>query len=135
MSKSKDFLSALNRIVDAFDGTTGGNNNDDMLTALDNIADAIENGSQGGGGSTGGVMVVHLNGNRLDKTWQEISDAMKSGMPVMVNSVVEDEDSLEVSNNWVNVAHDNGNNFSVITDSDTYVTSSSDGYPEYNDVG
>lgn len=58
MSKSKDFMSALNRIVDAFDGTTGGNNNDDMLTALDNIADAIENGSQGGG-STGGVMIVH----------------------------------------------------------------------------
>lgn len=55
MSKSKDFMSALNRIVDAFDGTDGGNNNDDMLTALDNIADAIENGSGGGGGSAGGA--------------------------------------------------------------------------------
>lgn len=42
MSKSKDFLSALNRIIDAFDGNPRDNHNDDMLTALDNIADVIE---------------------------------------------------------------------------------------------
>lgn len=87
MSKSKDFMSALNRIVDAFDGTDGGNNNDDILAALDNIADAIENGSQGGGGSTGGVMVVHATFNwdvepvsvTLDKTFEEIVDYVENG--------------------------------------------------------
>ena len=35
-------MSALNRIIDAFDGNPKDNHNDDMLTALDNIADVIE---------------------------------------------------------------------------------------------
>lgn len=122
-----DISSNLEKIITKLDGMTSEvvekQYGTDIASRVEHISkqlDFVE-----GGGSTGGVMVVHLNGNRLDKTWQEISDAMKSGMPVMVNSVAGDE----VSNNWVNVARDNGDDFVVLINNDSYETNSSDGYP------
>ena len=85
-----------------------------------------------GGGSTGGVMIVHLNNNQLDKTWQEIYDAMKSGMPVMLNSVTEDEDEgySYAGNDWVMYAKAENDRFTVYIGEEEYSTNSSDGYPE-----
>jgi len=81
---SKDFLTALNRIVDAFDGIPGHNSSvDDLLTALDAIADAIENNAGSGSGNSN-ILIVHsrVTSNdenetvfTLDKTWKEIYDA------------------------------------------------------------
>lgn len=83
----------------------------------------------GGGGSTGGVMVVHLNGDTLDKTWQEIFDAMKSEMPVMLSNVANFEGFLSADNAWVNSAYiDNG--YKVFIGIDEYSATSSDGYPK-----
>lgn len=131
-----DISSNLEKVIAKLDGMTSEvvekQYGTDIASRVEHISkqlDFVE-----GGGSTGGVMVVHLNGTQLDKTWQEISDAMKSGMPVMVNSVVEDEDSLEVSNNWVKLAQHNGDRFTVTLDNDVYETSSSDGYPTYDDL-
>lgn len=46
-------------------------------------------GSGGGSGAGGGVLVVHLardgNGEKLDKTWREIRDAMDAGIVPAVN--------------------------------------------------
>lgn len=84
---------------------------------------------QSGGGSTGGVMVVHLNVDTLDKTWQEIFDAMKSEMPVMLSNVVNFEGFMSADNAWVNSAYiDNG--YKVFIGIDEYSATSSDGYPK-----
>lgn len=130
-----DISSNLEKIITKLDGMTSEvvekQYGTDIASRVEHISkqlDFVE-----GSGSAGGVMVVHLNGNRLDKTWQEISDAMRSGMPVMVNSVADVEDSLEVSNNWVNVARHNGDDdFVVLINNDSYETNSSDGYPTYD---
>lgn len=45
---------------------------------------AIANAVQNGGGSSGGVLVVHDVDGTLDKTWQEIHDAMAAGQVPVV---------------------------------------------------
>ena len=91
--------------------------------------------------SSGGVMIVHANGEALDKTWQEIYDAMKSGTPVMINEVVEQGDYLFAGNYWVIQALFVNNSFKVIADvanntSDVteYSANSSNGYPIYENI-
>ena len=82
-----------------------------------------------GGGSTGGVMIVHMNGNRLDKTWQEIFDAIRSGMLVMLNSVTEAEDFTSANNEFIQGASYVDDTYNVYIGVDNYFTTSSDGYP------
>ena len=86
-------------------------------------------------------MIVHANGEALDKTWQEIYDAMKSGTPVMINEVVEQGDYLFAGNYWVIQALFVNNSFKVIADvanntSDVteYSANSSNGYPIYENI-
>lgn len=53
----------------------------------------------GGGGSGGGALVVHDVDGTLDKTWQEIHDAMLNGI-VMVN-VVDADGNEETLNTYI----------------------------------
>lgn len=43
-------------------------------------------GGSGGGSSGGGVLVVHDTDGTLDKTWQEIHDAMESSLVVVLSN-------------------------------------------------
>ena len=134
-------MSALNRIVDAFDGTAGGNNNDDMLTALDNIADAIENGSQGGGGggSTGGVMVVKtefdgMGHDVFDHTWNEMFNSMANGVPVVVCAVSVDD--FDAACGFVILGKPAQNEFvASLTNGTEYTCNDPDGYPAFTVPG
>jgi len=96
-------------------------------------------GNAGGGssgGSTGGVMVVHSEftgaDEQLDKTWQEIFDAIKSGMLVIRHTVTEVEAFTSASYEFIFAAnHDNDDDtFDVYIGPDKYSATSSDGYPE-----
>ena len=86
------------------------------------------NAGQGGGGgsSGGGVLVVHDVNRTLDKTWQEIHDALLSGGAVYV-----------YKNGGVSVftfAGSNGSQYHVDTASgDEFYTSTTDGYPAYSE--
>ena len=88
-----------------------------------------------GGGYTGGVMVVHSNGTALDKTWQEIFDAMKSGMFVIINSVLEVEGYSSVHNAFIEEASHADDTFVVQIDETNYITNSPDDYPAMGDEG
>ena len=82
-----------------------------------------------GGGSTGGGLVVHVNDGTLDKTWQEIHDAMSSGSSVVIDG---GDDFLELGHPICTV-------LSTAIDGDYYCVSaalgvlyrvdSTDGYP------
>ncbi len=54
----------------------------DTITAnkLNNIENGIESLSTGGGGT----LIIHENYGTLDKTWQEIYNAMKTGLIVYI---------------------------------------------------
>ena len=47
-------------------------------------------GSGGGGSSGGGVLVVHYENGALDKTWQEIHDAVVAGQFILIQSENDD---------------------------------------------
>ena len=95
----------------------------------------------GGGGSGGGVLVVHIDEeySALDKTWQEIHDALAQGTPC-VTLYAEDDDVFQgliasvviggPPDSRVYTVH------VITTRGDTVVgqiweATSTDGYPEY----
>lgn len=77
----------------------------DTLTLTNHIPVAVE----GGGGSSSGIMVVH--GSivsteeesffKLDKTWQEIKEAVDNDIFVVIKYYTEDEGSIDVSWSYV----------------------------------
>lgn len=77
----------------------------------------------GGGSSGGGVLVVHDNDGTLDKTWQEIHDAMLTGGAVISNI----EGSLVTAITGVGSLAPN--RYVVESGGESLVTSTSDGYP------
>lgn len=77
----------------------------------------------GGGGGGGGVLVVNLNNGALDKTWQEIHDAMLAGGAVMIT-----DDGFVIV--IVSAGYSTLRNVYIVMSGDTdYVTSTPDGYP------
>lgn len=52
--------------------------------------DAIAKGGSGGGSSGSGVLVVHYQNGALDKTWQEIHDAVVAGQFIVIQNENED---------------------------------------------
>ena len=93
-------------------------------------------GGSSGGGSSGGGLVVHWvdiddNMFRLDKTWQEIYDAMASGK----NCVIAD-DEYQSATTIQSVRSDGSSAsypFEVIdADITKYITDSADKYPTYH---
>ena len=82
------------------------------------IIDAIK---AGGGGSGGGVLVVTETDGTLDKTWQEIHDAMKS-----VGAVYDggDDDGVYIISSTII-----DTNYIVNCSAGEWVASSASGYP------
>lgn len=92
----------------------------DKEKLLHNIAENVNNGGDSGGG---GVLVVHDVEGTLDKTWQEIHDAMLSGGAV-----------IQVSETDVNTVESvnlgKGAMYYVNTsDGHSYIASSASDYP------
>jgi hypothetical protein len=95
------------------------------------IAEMFANMS--GGSSGGGVLVVHRDENdTLDKTWQEIHDAIADG--IVVISRVSEKNALS---DLILTANDNTPNtgyFEVESvGGDIYAASSANGYPSYTE--
>lgn len=61
----------------------------DMLAALYAAAAALSLSKEAPGGG-GGVLVVHYENNALDKTWQEIHDAVVAGQFIVVQQENDD---------------------------------------------
>ena len=85
-------------------------------------------GGNDGGGSGGGVLVVHQSGNdlegyTLDKTWQEIFDA---DYPILVLESEYEKEYLLISN----VLMEAEQSYIVVVSNDAYGTTSADGYPQ-----
>ena len=76
----------------------------------------------GGGGSGGGVLVVTVTDGTLDKTWQEIHDAMLSGGAV----IQADETNVDTV---LRVYNSKGTYRVISVDDGMYVASSASGYP------
>lgn len=100
------------------------------------LNDIIEQGGGGGGGSGGsGVLIVNVVEDpteHLDKTWQEIYDAVKSGTPVFIKTLYEASDEMTVQLNLINYVsfwEDDNPPYKVQTDGDTYTCSTANGYP------
>ena len=97
-----------------------------MEQYLDYIA---KNGGSGGGGGGGGVLVVtaetdtETSTSTLDKTWQEIHDAMLAGGAVILSQ----DDGLITAIMYVGSRN---SQYAVVAGTDgAYVTDTSDGYP------
>lgn len=67
-------------------------------------------GGSGGGSSGGGVLVVHYENGVLDKTWQEIHDAVASGQFVVIQS--ENDDGIFW--NYISSVESDSNYYMVI---------------------
>lgn len=78
-------------------------------------------GGSGGGGSSGGVLVVTDTDGTLDKTWQEIHDAMKTGGAVYDGG---DDDGVYI----IDSAYID-NDYVVHADAGEWHAQSASGYP------
>lgn len=92
---------------------------------------------EGGGGSGGGALIVTMNGQTLNKTWQEINDAFLSGAPVFVVTYGGDEEAAESFTTYslvVSVTTEvipEENTFRVTTGNQVkFVSSSASDYPQ-----
>lgn len=83
--------------------------------------------------SAGGVMVVNstfdanVGGDVLDKTWQEIYDAVISGQTCIISESMESETDCSIKSITAIDALNGG--YDVITQLGRYSTNSADGYP------
>ena len=73
-------------------------------------------------GGGGGVLVVHDVDNTLDKTWQEIHDAMLSGGAVIQANETD-------VNTVLSVSFEKGTYFANLGTGGIYTASSASGYP------
>ncbi len=97
---------------------------DEPVTRIEKYLYKIAQGGGSGGGGSGGVLVVTDTNGTLDKTWQEIHDAMLSGGAVI---------SADNPTRAITVAkcvHDTkSGEYQCIFGDVLYVASSADGYP------
>lgn len=102
------------------------------------LAKIAENGGGGGGGGSSGTMIVHTDQTgTLDKTWQEIFDAMANGTSVYIGGA--SETAVRYSALVISAVNDDGFyyldifDFTANSSSDSaFATDSADGYPVYN---
>ena len=106
----------------------------------------IDNGSGGGGGTGGGALIVHDNDGTLDKTYNEIKTALKSGILVLLVYVDGyGENELCVCAQISKAVPLGGNGFAVgcvdleivttpyTTNIWVYISETENGYPVYAD--
>ena len=98
------------------------------ITREDGFLDAIAKSGGGGGSSGGGALVVHetVSGttHTLDKTWQEVHDAMKSGGAVYYGG---DDGVYVITNTYIDTY------YFVACSAGEWVASSASGYPSYSE--
>ena len=119
----------IEKYLEAMLAVLNGDNPPDVPTPSWNIekylAAILTSLENGGGGSGGGVLVVHDVNGTLDKTWQEIHDAMLSG-----GAVIETDGSRNQSVTIITeVDYDKrGGEYGVLGKTQ-YTAFSADGYP------
>ncbi len=125
--KGRTIVSELSRLNKAF-GTVSKKKT--IIGQLSDLADAAEAGKIGGG--SGEAFMVHVNGKDtqvLDKTWQEIYDALKT---TSVYIIRENEEEMFVSTQEciIEAAYNNPDGYIVHTSLDDYYSAASpDDYP------
>lgn len=84
----------------------------------------LENGVAG----AGGALAVHANDNTLDKTWQEIYDALAGGKYVFLLDV---DGEMVSQRRFISTSFDDRHGgYTVETETEQqYISDSSDGYP------
>ena len=97
-----------------------------------------------GGGTGSGFMMVNIEYGEpeeagdeppqiLNKTWQEIHDAIAADVPVFMKFVYpEGSGFIGAGMTLINDVKYNGEGYTVTADSLDYGTSTADGYPTYN---
>lgn len=87
------------------------------------------NAGQGGGGSSGGgVLVVHNNDWTLDKTWQEIVNAMAAGGAAMVQGSSENITGIQVIS-FAYYSDEGARPYIVKIGTMTFTSETANGYP------
>ncbi len=122
--KGRTIVSELSRLNKAF-GTVSKKKT--IIGQLSDLADAAEAGKIGGG--SGEAFMVHVNGKDtpvLDKTWQEIYDALKTTSVYIIN---EGDLSVGTSFRIVSAEYSNGAYRVRMDNNDEFTIDSSDGYP------
>lgn len=117
-----------------------------QVIAYDAESEKWKNVDQSGGGSGGGVFITTANYDEttltstLDKTWQEIHDAISSGMIGVVRSATTaSETPTAYADTLISVIFYNnqGGNYKVVTYEDgsqvAYTTATANGYPSFSD--
>lgn len=86
----------------------------------------LEWATAGGGGTGGGVLVVHSTNDytTLDKTWQEIHDAALNGIVVL-----SEESGSQLLAQYLHEVVISGDEYQVGFGDTYYIASSADGYP------
>ena len=80
---------------------------------------------------SGDILVVTTSGTdtiTMDKTWQEIYDAFPNVIVAKSNQYYVGKGLIEV------VYHEEMGDYGVVYGSNTYITNSSSGYPQYNTI-
>ena len=91
---------------------------------------------EGGGGTGGGALIVHIDGEALDKTYKEIVDAISNGQVVLIysgaNPTGSEDDALLIENVYEIAYYDEvGYTVKMARNDDIYATNTIDGYPTF----
>ena len=90
----------------------------------------------GGGSSGGGVLVAHIDNNTgvIDKTWQEIHDALSNGTIVVVSTPA-DQAEYPTSLNYISSVEKEGGAYNIYftydNENPAMAATSANGYPEW----
>lgn len=116
-------LTSLKALLTALGGTSANSDTNDETIAK--IADAVSNG----GGSGAGVLIVERDeDDTLNKTYQEIFDALPMAYLAEI-------DETGKSFHWIAGAFVDEDVYTIDIDGQYYGTDSADGYPARQDTG
>lgn len=116
---------AITRIEKFLKAIAGDDVAPDPITDLEKLLYNIAENVNAGGSSSGGPFVITNTNGTLDKTWQEIYDAISNATICVISHSQEDGNSLE----FVTGAYLIENMYVVEVASGGYSTDSANGYP------
>ena len=130
----KNLLTALKELGKKMTGVdiTGSN----LVTVVDDISKKYTGGGGGGEGGSGGTLVVRATENdditTLDKTWQEIHDAVLTRGVTIIRRGIEGESDFITLEILSNVDYDSETGEYFVATNVIYTTTDADGYPMYD---